>query len=466
MKLKLLNTSAGRITKVYAALLLGITLILCAVIMTVVGFRQFQVQRQQTRGIVGGLERSFIANRNDWYWWRLGSPMDTKKSFVRIKVQPSDKKTRYLYSPHAKRFVSQNQLSKTTVITKNVAYSNKLGLYYHASASDASASAQTPNVRYDVWTKLSGVTGLLWLLFRLIIFIVLGFLILGTWLIYLLARKLNQPLVALTKATKSINDDIYNQYQKQLPVPKTPQEVHDLSQGFNQLLQSLNARARADRQFVSNASHELKTPIATIRGHISLIRRRGEQHPEIIPTSLGFIDQESERMQRLVESLLKLSHANQLELSPEAVNLSQLIEDISQRYAAALPQQLITHVQRDVVAWVNFDSVEQIIINLLNNAHKYSASDTVIEIKLEAVGQEVTLSVIDEGNGIPADQKAHIFDRFYRGNNGQTAGGNGLGLSIVKQLVDVNHGTINVMDHSPQGTIFEVTLPRKVAGPE
>src|SRR5699024_6196520 len=124
------------------------------------------------------------------------------------------------------------------------------------------------HVQYDVWLKLNGVIYLLWILIRLILLIVLAFFALGIWLIYLLARQLNRPLADLTETTKTINHDLSNQYQTQLPVPKSPQEVHDLSEAFNQLLASLNQQARADREFVSNASHELKTPIATIRGHV------------------------------------------------------------------------------------------------------------------------------------------------------------------------------------------------------
>jgi len=462
MKKTLFNTSAARITRVYALLLMGITVILSCVIMSVVGLKQFQVQRQQALGIVRGLKRSFIANQNDWYWWRMGSWADTKSTFIRISVDKSGKANRYLYSPNAKAFLATKSRGTVHRLTHNIHYLENTGLYYHVRASDVSTSAKDPTVRYDVWMKLNGVTNLLWLLIRLILLISLAFLLLGTWFIYLLARKLNQPLVELTGTTKTINADISENYQRQLPVPASPQEVHDLTVEFNLLLHSLSEQEQADRRFVANASHELKTPIATIRGYVSMVNRRGDAHPEVIPTALAFIDKESERMQRLVESLLTLSRANQLELTTSAVDLSTIITDTAISYGESMGREIQLEVQHHVIAQANQDSVEQVLTSLLNNAQKYSPADTPITVKLAAVGKTLTLAVADQGIGVPDAEKDVIFGRFYRTSNVRnTVAGNGLGLAIVHQLVTLSHGQIVVKDNQPQGSIFEVILPRQ-----
>ncbi|QCZ46829.1 Hypothetical protein UCCLB556_1954 [Levilactobacillus brevis] len=494
MKKKIFNTSAARITKVYALLLFGITIILSLVIISVVGLNQFQGQRQQALGIVRGLKRSFIANRDDWFWWRLGSSADTKSTFIRIKVIPAHKKAYYLYSPNTKKFMKASKGHSQQVtssgkyagtvdnkkytagiqklirkrdegrrnqITGNIHYASTTGFYYHVSSVESADSKKSPGAIYDVWMKLDGVVELLGLLIRLICLITIVFLVIGTWFIYLLARKLNRPLVQLTETTKTINQDISDNYQRQLPVPQSPQEVHDLTVEFNYLLRSLNEQAEADRQFVSNASHELKTPIATIRGYVSLVKRRSDKHPEVIPTALDFIDKESQRMQRLVESLLKLSHANQLELQKSPVQLSEVVEQLVASYGESLPQQVDMHIQRRVTASVNQDSIEQILVSLLNNAQKYSAEETVITVSLEAVGKEITLTVADQGVGITDEQKAHVFDRFYRAEPvREEVAGNGLGLAIVDQLVTLNGGHISIKDNTPKGSIFVVTLPR------
>jgi len=461
MKKRLFNTSAARITRVYALLLLGITVILSGVIISVVGVKQAEGQRQQALGIVRGLKRTFVANRDDWYWWRLGSWVDQRTTFIRISVSKSGKRPKYLYSPNTQRFLRAKTTGTVHQVTPNFGYLEKSGFYYHVRASDVATAKRDPTVRYDVWLKLNAVTDLLWLLVKLILLIALAFLLIGTGFIYLLARRLNRPLVELTGTTKAINQDISENYQRQLPVSASPQEVHDLTVEFNLLLNSLSEQEQADRRFVANASHELKTPIATIRGYVSMVKRRGKAHPEVIPTALQFIDQESERMQRLVESLLKLSRANQLELTTTRVDLSQLVTATAASYGTSMGREVILNVQHHVTAQVNADSLTQILTSLLNNAQKYSPADTPITVSLTAVGKQLTIAVADLGMGVPDDQKALIFGRFYRTSNVRNSvAGNGLGLAIVHQLVTLSHGTIVVKDHQPRGSVFEVALPR------
>ena len=387
--------------------------------------------------------------------------MDTETTFVRISVAQQGKPQRYLYSPNTKAFLTAKQRQSVTHITANTRYARKLGLFYHVQASDLSTNKTDPSVRYDIWVKLGGLTALLWLLIRLILLIALVFLLIGTWFIYLLARKLNQPLVELTGTTKAINQDISNNYQRQLPVPGSPQEVHDLTVAFNQLLQSLSDQEQADRRFVSNASHELKTPIATIRGYVSLVDRRGQAHPEVIPTALKYIDQESERMQRLVESLLKLSRANRLELKTTAVDLSTVVQATATHYSESMARPITTRIQPQVIGQVHQDSLEQILVSLLNNAQKYSPAESPITVSLTADAQVITLAVADQGLGVPDNQKELIFGRFYRASSVRNSvAGNGLGLAIVQQLITLSHGQIVVRDNQPRGSIFVVTLPR------
>lgn len=461
MKKTIFNTSAARITKVYALLLLGITVMLSAAIISVVGVRQFEAQRHQALGIVRGLKRTFVANRDDWYWWRLGSWADTKQTFIRISVAKPGKHPRYLYSPNTQRFLAKRDRGTVHTITPNIGYLEKSGLYYHVRASDVAADRQDPTVRYDIWVKLNSVTDLLWLLVKLILLVSLSFLLIGTWFIYLLARKLNRPLVELTGATKAINQDISENFQRQLPVPAAPQEVHDLTVEFNLLLNSLREQELADRRFVANASHELKTPIATIRGYVSMVKRRGDVHPEVIPTALQFIDKESERMQRLVTSLLTLSRANQLELTTAPVDLTALLTTTAQAYGESMGREIQLRLQPQVTANLNQDSLEQILVSLLNNAQKYSPQDTPITLTLTAEKKSLTMAVADQGMGVPDDQKDLIFGRFYRASEVRNSvAGNGLGLAIVQQLVTLNHGQVVVKDNQPRGSIFELTLPR------
>lgn len=166
-------------------------------------------------------------------------------------------------------------------------------------------------------------------------------------------------------------------------------------------------------------------------------------------------------MQRLVESLLKLSRANQLELTTTSVDLSQLVTETATNYGTSMGREIILNVQHHVTAQVNADSLTQILTSLLNNAQKYSPADSPITVTLAAVGKQLTVAVADLGMGVPDDQKALIFGRFYRTSNVRNSvAGNGLGLAIVHQLVTLSHGEIVVKDNQPRGSVFEVTLPR------
>ena len=166
-------------------------------------------------------------------------------------------------------------------------------------------------------------------------------------------------------------------------------------------------------------------------------------------------------MQRLVESLLKLSRANRLELKTTAIDLSAVVQATATHYGEAMTRPIVTKVQPQVTAQAHQDSVEQILVSLLNNAQKYSPAETPITVSLTADDQTVTLAVADQGIGVPDDQKNLIFGRFYRASSVRNSVvGNGLGLAIVQQLVTLSHGQIVVRDNQPQGSVFMVTLPR------
>ncbi|WP_054761566.1 sensor histidine kinase [Secundilactobacillus collinoides] len=340
----------------------------------------------------------------------------------------------------------------------HIARSKNNVYYYHLkSVTKQDVKENETGVQYDVWLRLDDVIDLMGKIVATILGIALLSFIIGTALIYWVAKRLNRPLVQLTRSSKIHTKDVETAGTAQLPVPKTPQEVHDLSIEFNHLLASLNQRSEADRQFVSNASHELRTPIAGIRGHVEMIKRHGDEHPEIIPTSLDFIDKESKRMQTMIENLLKLSRASQRSLALSDVDLSETVTGIVERYRDGLKRPIELAITPDVKARTNADSVQQILVSLLDNAQKYSPTGSDIRVGLTSDGQYAIMTVADQGRGITDNQKTKVFDRFYRVD--QEIPGNGLGLAIVKQLVVSNHGQIKIVDNAPQGSIFQVSFP-------
>jgi len=295
-----------------------------------------------------------------------------------------------------------------------------------------------------------------------VLLIVIGLsLLIGLFFVRRLANRISQPTIALAEAAQRAAATP-TVTQPTLPEPTEPVEIHQLASDFNQLLAAQNNRLQRERQFISDASHELRTPIATIRGNLKLIERRGDQHPEVIPESLGFIDQESLRMQHLIENLLHLSRADRAAVDLQPLDVAKLARGVVAHYQPLVTQPLSLNApDAPVMALGDTDMLHQVLTALLDNAHKYSPADQPITVTVAApTAQTVTLSVADQGQGIPAADRTHIFERFYRvdASRSNKIEGSGLGLAIVSQLVKLNRGQIAVNDNAPHGTIFTMTL--------
>ena len=168
-------------------------------------------------------------------------------------------------------------------------------------------------------------------------------------------------------------------------------------------------------------------------------------------------------MQHLIESLLQLSRMDQAELQRSNVDLVSVISKGVAQLQPQVSQTIRLQVPAHAEAYVNADSVDQILSALVMNAHKYSAADSVIDVVLLETGPRVTLMVSDNGVGIPDDEKPKVFDRFYRVDSSRSkkVAGTGLGLAIVQKIVELNDGDVTIADNKPRGTRFVVTLPGK-----
>ncbi|QEA52480.1 sensor histidine kinase [Loigolactobacillus coryniformis] len=456
------NTSAAQITKAYAIILILITLLMSGSIITVVGYRLVTNKREEAQSLMRILKQSLVGDQPDWVRWRGETTFDTSNTFVKVKVDPPTRTQAVFYSPRTKGFLNENY--HAWPLFKDVQYRSKQGVYYHIIDYDHASEGpnKKPEIKYEIWLSLNNMVHIFKTILETISLITIFSFLIGLWFISKLARRLNQPLVDLTKATHEINKAENITYHESLPISGNPQEVHELSIEFNRLLSSLNQQILREHQFVSDASHELRTPLAGVRGHISLIRRHGQAHPDIVPTSLDYIDSESLRMQHLIESLLQLSRMDHAELTLEYFNLSDLLAKICARYQQQIPQQLCLKILPTTIVYANCDSVEQIITALLDNAHKYSPTAATITLEVTTDPNDIAVKVFDEGNGISDQDKPHIFDRFYRADQSrsQKITGSGLGLAIAARLVDLNHGKIAVQDNVPHGSCFVVILKK------
>lgn len=219
------------------------------------------------------------------------------------------------------------------------------------------------------------------------------------------------------------------------------------------------------REFVANVSHELKTPLTSIRGFIDTLQDGALEDPAVARRFLGIIDEEAGRLYRMIEQLLYLSRIeNTLPVKPqEKLELRVIAEGLSTRFKKTLEQKGLTldiKIGEGGPYCGDRDTLQQVLTNLLDNAVKYAASGTITLIIAERDGQLIC-SVEDQGIGIAPEDQMRIFERFYRAekSRSQKSGGTGLGLAIVKHLLENAGGTISVQSELGVGSTFTITLP-------
>jgi len=295
-------------------------------------------------------------------------------------------------------------------------------------------------------------------LFMISSFLNLIAVVVGSLLIYWSVGKWSQKLTGMAQEIAAIEQSRTGE----LTVSEEPIEIRSVALAFNKLLKEQRETIEREKRFVADASHELRTPLAAIRGHVQLIQRRGTKHPEVIPSSMAFIDKESKRLETLSNQLLDLEK-NQSQDEMTFVDVSQIVREECEKQATIVPQSIEYFVENQCIKRGHKRDLQQIIQNLLENAAKYSPADQPIHVTLTQEQRQMSLTVADFGIGIPDDKKALIFERFYRVEDSRSSqiAGSGIGLSLVKQLADKYHAKITVTDNQPQGSIFKLAFPNE-----
>jgi heavy metal sensor kinase len=305
------------------------------------------------------------------------------------------------------------------------------------------------------------------------------FSLVGGWL--LVGGSL-RPVDAMTRAALSIQP---GRMDRRIEAPGSDDEIAHLASAFNEMIARLDQSFRRIQQFSADASHELKTPLTSIRGEAE-VALMGERTPEEYRRSLRSIVDEVERMSAIVENLLLLARADadQIRMRRERVALEDVVmsayeqmEPLARRRGVSLDLEAMEEAQVEGdPLWLG-----QILTNLLNNALKYTPEGGAVKLSLGVVSREsrvesgqshdarltthelreARVSVTDTGHGIPAEHLPHIFDRFYRVDSGRSrdAGGVGLGLNIAQWAAQAHGGRIAVESEIGKGTTFTLCLP-------
>lgn len=246
----------------------------------------------------------------------------------------------------------------------------------------------------------------------------------------------------------------------------TKNELKDLAVVINSMLDRIERSYNSQKQFVSDASHELRTPIAVLQGYINMLKRWGKSDPEVLDEGINAIAQETQSMKELVESLLFLARHDKktLMMEMEAFDALDVLTELHREAAMVSPEDtFILNAAESCPMEGDRSMVKQVMRILCDNAVKYTPKGGVISLGIERKPGWVTLSVQDNGPGISQEDLPKIFDRFYRADAARRSegGGHGLGLSIARIIVMAHGGKLRVRSKVGVGSTFYVDLPEK-----
>ena len=279
---------------------------------------------------------------------------------------------------------------------------------------------------------------------------------------FLLSKRLLKPLRNITSTVKKIEVQDLNQ---RINVQPTRDEIEELANTFNLMLERLQKGFEIQRQFVSDASHELRTPATVICGYSDMLSRWGKDDPKVADECITAIHSEAINMQRLIEKLLFLARADQKRqvLHKEIIDLKPLIADITKDTQLIAPQHTVKCLQNDS-GFIYADElvIRQMIRIFLENSIKYTPDGGTITISSQNDGDNMIVKLADNGIGIDKDKQSKIFERFYRVDTARTkngAGGTGLGLSIAKWIAKAHDIKIHLDSEINKGTTITLVIP-------
>lgn len=271
----------------------------------------------------------------------------------------------------------------------------------------------------------------------------------------LLGRVLTRPIEGLTGTMRRIQRD--GSFEK-LPVAgESRDELSQMGVTFNEMIGLLEENYRKQEEFVSNASHELKTPLTVISSYADLLQRRGSQDPALQDEALTAIRNETERMRQLIEQLLHIARRSQAQMDWQKTDLEPVLRQVMTAMNASYDREFRLLAQQPLIVETDVQQLKQLLYILLDNARKYSEDS----IEMEAGNDgSVYIKIRDYGVGIPKDSLPHVFERFYRVDKARSreTGGFGLGLSLAKELADSLHLRLEIDSIEQLGTTVTIVF--------
>ena len=264
------------------------------------------------------------------------------------------------------------------------------------------------------------------------------------------------PINEMTEVAEKINVE---NLQIRLDEKSPKYELHDLASTINSMMDRIESSYDKQKQFVSDVSHELRTPIAVISGYANMLKRWGKDDKEILEESIEAIQNETESMNKLVESLLMLTRHdnNTLQFEKKCVSISDLCEETLNEMEFVYPDFVLDKsIEKGIKIKADRDKIKQLLRIFFENAVKYSLDEKRIVFRLQKESEYIYMSIKDFGLGIEKKDLANIFDRFYRADESRAkaTGGTGLGLAMAKAIVTGHKGKIKVITKPNEGSEF------------
>jgi heavy metal sensor kinase len=287
---------------------------------------------------------------------------------------------------------------------------------------------------------------------------------------YLLARKSLAPVARMSATAERIG--AANLHER-LPVANERDELGGLARVINGLLARLDASFTQQRRFMADASHELRTPIAIMRSEAEVALSEPETSNADLRESIAIFKDETKRLTGIVEDLFMLARADagQYQLTPKEFYLDELAGEVARAVRMLVAGKGLT-LRVDASEEMPFRGDEnllrRLLLNLVDNAIKYTPKGGAVTIACKHEGARYIVTVSDTGQGVPADAQPHIFDRFYRADSARSRAGDdsvgptsgaGLGLSIARWVAEAHDGTLELLNTSAAGSVFQLVLP-------
>jgi len=277
---------------------------------------------------------------------------------------------------------------------------------------------------------------------------------------YIVSKRMLKPIDYITKTAENIS---INNLKERIDVKGSDDELKRLASTFNKMIDRLQGAFNKQAQFVSDASHELRTPVAVIQGYANLLDRWGKDDRDALEKSIYGIKLEAANMANLIEKLLFLAKGDsgtQL-IEKKEFWLNELIDEVVKESRIIEQNHIISSNKNDTVrVFADYKMIKQMLRVFIDNSMKFTPEHGKIDISSQVQGKVVKITVSDTGIGIPKDETKNIFNRFYIVDKSRSKekGGTGLGLSIAKWIIDMHQGTIDVESEEGKGAKITVTL--------